>query len=52
MAVYACVFWSDQRSDLDGQVAGVVEFVTRKGWSVVRTVTEVGSGHNGPAPSA
>ena len=52
VAVYARVFWSDQRSDLDGQVARVVEFVTRTGWSVVRTVTEVGSGHNGPAPSA
>ena len=52
VAVYARVSSSDQRSDLDGQVARVVEFVTRKGWSVVRTVTEVGSGHNGPAPSA
>ena len=42
--------WSDQRSDLDGQVARVVEFVTRKGWSVVRTVTEVGSGCGGHRP--
>jgi len=41
---------SDQRSALDGQVARVVEFVTRNGWSVVRTVTEVGSGLNGHRP--
>ena len=50
VAVYARVSSSDQRSDLDGQVARVVEFVTRKGWSVVRTVTEVGSGLNGHRP--
>ena len=50
VAVYARVSSSDQRSDLDGQVARVVAFVTRKGWPVVRTVTEVGSGLNGPRP--
>ena len=50
MAVYARVSSSDQRSDLDGQVARVVEFVTRKGWPVVRTVTEVGSGLNDHRP--
>ena len=50
MAVYARVSSSDQRSDLDGQVARVVEFVTRKGWSVVQTVTEVRSGLNGHRP--
>ena len=50
MAVYAGVSSSDQRSDLDGQVARVVEFVTHKGWPVVRTVTEVGSGLNGHRP--
>ena len=47
VAVYARVSSLDQRSDLDGQVARVVEFVTHKGWPVVRTVTEVGSGLNG-----
>ena len=31
-------------------MARVVEFVTRKGWSGVRTVTEVGSGLNGHRP--
>ena len=50
VAVYARVSSSDQRPDLDGQVARVVEFVTRKGWSVARTVTEVGSGLNGHRP--
>ena len=50
VAVYARVSSSDQRSDLDGQAARVVEFVTRNGWSVVRTVTEVGSGLNGHRP--
>ena len=50
VAVYARVSSSDRRSDLDGQVARVVEFVTRQGWSGVRTVTEVGSGLNGPRP--
>jgi predicted site-specific integrase-resolvase len=50
VAVYARVSSADQRSDLDGQVARVVEFVTHKGWPVVRTVTEVGSGLNGHGP--
>ena len=50
VAVYARVSSPDQRSDLDGQVARVVEFVTGKGWSVVRTVTEVGSGLDGHRP--
>ncbi len=50
VAVYARVASSDQCSDLDRQVARVVEFLTRKGWSVLRTVTEVGSGLNGPCP--
>ena len=50
VAVYARVSSSDQRSDLEGQVAHVVEFATRKGWPVVRTVTEVGSGLNGHRP--
>ena len=50
VAVYARVSSSDQRSELDGQVARVVLFVTRKGWPVVRTVTEVGSGLNGHRP--
>ena len=50
VAVYARVSSSDQRSDLEGQVARVVEFATRSGWPVVRIVTEVGSGLNGHRP--
>ncbi len=50
VAVYARVSSSDQRSYLDGQVARVVEFVTHKGWPVVRTVTDAGSGLNGHRP--
>ena len=50
VAVYARVSSSDQRSGLDGQVARVVACVTRKGWPVVRTATEVGSGLNGHCP--
>ena len=50
VAVYARVSSSAQRSELDGQVARVVLFVTRKGWPVVRTVTEVGSGLSGHRP--
>jgi putative resolvase len=50
VAVYARVSSPEQRPELDGQVARVVEFVTRKGWSVVRTVTEVGSGLDGQRP--
>ncbi len=50
VVLYARVSAADQRSDLDGQVARVVDFVTRKGWPVVRTVTEVGSGLDGHRP--
>ncbi len=50
VAVYARVSSSDQRRDLDGQVARVVEFATRSGWPVVRIVTEVGSGLNAHRP--
>lgn len=50
MAVYARVSSSDRRADLDGQEARVVEFVTRQGWSVTRTVTAVGSGLHGHRP--
>jgi predicted site-specific integrase-resolvase len=50
VAVSARESSSDQSSDLDGQVAGVVELGTCKGWPVVRTVTEVGSGPNGHLP--
>ena len=47
VAVSVRVSSSDQRSDRDGPVARVVAVVTGEGPSVVRTVTEVGTGLNG-----
>lgn len=46
-AVYARVSSSDQRSDLDRQVARVTAWATGQGMSVDRTITEVGSALNG-----
>ena len=48
--VYARVSSSDQRPELDGQVARVVAHLNKEGLPVVRTVTEVGSGLNGHRP--
>ena len=49
-AVYARVSSSDQKGDLDGQVARVVAALNKQGISVAKTVTEVGSGLNGHRP--
>lgn len=46
-AVYACVSSSDQKADLDRQVARVVAFATAHGYAVDQVVTEVGSALNG-----
>lgn len=45
--VYARVSSSDQKSDLDRQVARVTTWCTHQGWSVDQIVTEVGSALNG-----
>ncbi len=45
--VYARVSSTDQRSDLDRQVARVAEWVTEEGGQVDKVVTEVGSVLNG-----
>lgn len=45
--VYARVCSSEQRSDLDRQVARVTEWVTKEGGRVDKVVTEVGSALNG-----
>lgn len=45
--VYARVSSSDQKSDLDRQVARVTTWCTQQGWSVDRVVVEVGSALNG-----
>jgi predicted site-specific integrase-resolvase len=47
VALYARVSGSDQKSDLDRQVARLVEFATEKRLSVSQAVCEVGSGLNG-----
>ena len=47
VAVYARVSSSDQRPDLDRQVARVTVWTTGQGMTVDRVVTEVGSALNG-----
>jgi putative resolvase len=49
-AIYARVSSNDQKKDLDRQVARLVSFANSKGWSIVQTITEVGSGLNGHRP--
>ena len=49
-AVYARVSSSDQKGDLDGQVARVVRALNDKNIPVVKTVVEIGSGLNGHRP--
>lgn len=48
--VYARVSSSDQKTDLDRQIARVVEAVTQQGLTVSKTVSEIGSGLNGHRP--
>jgi putative resolvase len=50
VAIYARVSSSDQKSDLDRQVARLVTFANEKGLSVSKTMTEIGSGLNGHRP--
>lgn len=45
--VYARVSSSDQKADLDRQVARVMEYAAKNNHMVVDTVTEIGSGLNG-----
>ena len=47
VAIYARVSSSDQKADLDRQVARLVSFANEQGLSVSKTVTEIGSGLNG-----
>ena len=49
-AIYARVSSSDQKSDLDGQVARALAYLNAQGTPVGKTVTEVGSGTNGHRP--
>ena len=50
VAIYARVSSSDQKGDLDRQIARLLEYANRQGWAVVQTVGEVGSGLNGHRP--
>lgn len=47
VTVYARVSSSDQKADLDRQIARLVQFANSKGLLVHQTVTEIGSGLNG-----
>ncbi len=47
VALYARVSSSDQRNDLDRQVARLVEYATGSGISPTAVVSEIGSGLNG-----
>ena len=49
-AIYARVSSSDQKADLDRQVARLAKFATDGGHAVVETVSEIGSGLNGKRP--
>ena len=49
-AVYARVSSGDQKKDLERQLARLVEHATAKGLSIVKSVSEIGSGLNGHRP--
>jgi len=46
----ARVSGSDQKADLDRQLARLMEFSQGCGWVVCQAISEVGSGLNGPRP--
>jgi len=46
-AVYTRVSSGDQKKDLERQLARLVEDATAKGLSIVKSVSEIGSGRNG-----
>lgn len=50
VAIYTRVSSSDQKKDLDRQVARLVMFANANKWVVAHTVTEIGSGLNGHRP--
>src|SRR5271154_38680 len=50
VGIYARVSSTDQKNDLNGQVARLLAFANEKGLSVSKTVTEIGSGLNGHRP--
>jgi putative resolvase len=50
VAIYARVSSSDQKKDLDKQIARLVLYANANGWIVAHTITEIGSGLNGHRP--
>lgn len=50
VVIYARVSSSDQKQDLDRQIARLVAFAHANKWVVVEAVTEIGSGLNGHRP--
>ena len=50
VTIYARVSSTGQKADLDGQISRLLQFANEKGLSVVKTVTEIGSGLNKHRP--
>ena len=50
VAIYARVSSTDQKKDLDQQIARLVLFANKNGLAVTHTITEIGSGLNGHRP--
>lgn len=50
VGLYARVSSSDQKNDLEAQLGRLLAYANSQGWTVVKSVTEVGSGLNGRRP--
>ena len=50
VAIYARVSSTDQKKDLDQQIARLLLFANKNGLAVSHTITEIGSGLNGHRP--
>ena len=50
VVLYARVSSRDQKQDLDRQILRLLQFALEKGWTVVQTIVEIGSGLNGRRP--
>src|SRR5208337_3225573 len=50
VAIYARVSSTDQKKDLERQIARLLLYANAKGWVVAQTITEIGSGLNGHRP--
>lgn len=50
VGLYARMSSSDQKNDLESQLGRLVAYANGQGWTVTRSVAEVGSGLNGHRP--